>query len=694
MSFNDSEVINDIQNLLIHMNSMINVAGSSENTLEMLLYLAEMDPNFHKLELVKTIRKELRENLTSKVEQCVDDYLKQHQKHMRNENPLETITFKVAQDNTFLEFKNNLEFALEKGAHVLSKQAAKDSFSDLMIENELNAINTSSPAPSTETSLNSSLNQSGFLFLHPAQYVTIAESLQKKQNLDYVEESLNLLLSVTPGEPVYQENWPTMKSSLKECLQVNHDDIFQKTLRFHVRLLTSQIQIAVKEGYLNMLDAISGFWLSKKLVGRIASKKQSSIAITDDKLFHLVKILCSFMKELPMLWIRYPVNYIFEMVEGTMRILFDSKDEERMSILDILSIIDPKSTWIRSWTHSQFGRKKTFEVLKVNTMLLSHSFSYCVIYLERIHDYPIKMSKNLVQKELSEFYKFSHSLEVVMTVLKYNQGREFFPIYESFKEEHISINQFFSLLGKACYKPNQKMVIKTILRSLIMFCHLKESLCKLLCESGVVDVLIQVIQNLEEIKREKDMKIWFAHSVLSFFRSVNSTASGHEYLVTGRLLSKTTSKTQLTTAAQTPAQVILALTRTWLARRWISAQLKEMSVQLSCSLLRSPLGRHLFIGHKLFNSLVKFLQEAFNIKYNDLIATPVQITPDSRPFVLDYKHAKAFLETLITSHKGIVTLERNSVLLPVLETALPNLASRGEISCKLLNRLVCSEQGI
>ena len=693
MNLSKDDITPQIKDLLQHLTPMINMAGSSENTLEMLLYLAEMDPTFHKIELVKFIRQEIRSNLSNKIEGNIDKYLKEHEKKLKDENPLENLTRKITKDNSFLNFKAGLQLFLEQEVQKFSLKAEKNLFTDLLAENENEIQNSvSSPPTSTETSLNSSLNQSSFLFLHPAQYINIAESLQKKQNLEHVRDSLNLLLAVTPGEPVYQENWDSLKKGLKECLQVNHDEIFIKALRFHVRLLTSQVQIAIKEGYLNLLDAISSFWLSKKLMERVPSKNERSVTVEDDSLLMLMKLLSTFMKDLPLLWIRYPSNYTSEIIEATFNVYVNPRDDKKITFLDVISLVDPKANWFRAWTHNQFGRKRTFQVLKSNPIFLSHSVSYCIAYVQKTHDYPIKVATTSVQPELSGFYSFNHSLQIILTILKYSEGRELFPVNDHTNDDHISIKKMLQILAHVCDNSKQKMVTKSILINLFNFCHLKENLCTLVCDVGVVDILIQVVQRLEQTTKPKEFKVWFAKAILNFFISINSTASGHEFLITGKL-PKVTSKTYLTANIQTPAQIILALTRACLARRWIEWQIKELSVQLSSSLLRSPLGRHLFLSHPLFNSLVRSLQETFNIKYNDLISARVEASPDSRPFSLDYKHAKSFLETLIASHKGIITLEKNSVLMPVLETALPAIASRGEMSLKLLNRLVCSEQG-
>lgn len=689
--FEESKASAAIEDLFVHLNPMIHIAGSSENTLEMLLYLAEVDPNFHKLELVKEMRRTLRETLTTKIEKLVNSYLEENEGKMREENVIDNLSDKIFKDKTFIDLKSNFEYLIKETIDEMTVKAETNLFKDMFL-NDNDLMTKISPVSSNETSLNSSLNQSGFLFLNPAQYTTIAESLKKKHLYGNLHNSINLLLTVTPGEPVSQPLWPSIRKSLREFLQSDDNELFDKALQFHVRLLSSQIHGAVKEGFLNLVETLSGFWLSKKLIQRV-SYKNSNIIVEENKILIIMKILVHFLKEFPSVWIRYPAQYVTEIIDyffSIFSIHVTRKGEERMSFLDMLSLVDPKASWFHAWTHGEFGRKKVFDALKSKSSLLSSSLSFCFSYLAEERKLVAGQFNDSLSSTMLKFLKFNHCLSILFCIIKYSDGREMFPIYDHVRKDYFTIKKVLHVFVNALKLLKQNFASKVILKKFSNFCYSMENLCKLFCELGMVDFFIEILPLEEHTNKSIELKTWYFKLILEFFISINSTSIGHEYLLTGKL-SKSSSKIPLLINTQTPAQKIFTFTKSLIiSKHFLSAEVVKTSAMLSCYLLQTPFGRHIFLNHSLITDLMLYLQEEFNV--GDKKYLPKQICQTDLRAHFE-QHFEYVIEKLLLSHRGLLMMERNNVLPQVLNLVLPHLAMQGKISCELLNSIVSSQKG-
>ncbi|KAK8741124.1 hypothetical protein OTU49_002505, partial [Cherax quadricarinatus] len=217
-----------VKDLLAHMDPMIYLAGTADNTSEMLSYLADMDPAFHKLQLVKNLRKGIREELSKAIEGHVENYLEEQKGKMRSENPIDFLVERIESDDVFNDFVKNVRTNMENSVQYITNHFDDEIVTGMFANDEDENTYNVSPNDSNESSLNSSLNQSGLLFLHPAQYHNIAKSLQNKKEMETLSDSLNILLAVTPGEPVMQDCWPEIKKGLRECLLDDVPEIFDK----------------------------------------------------------------------------------------------------------------------------------------------------------------------------------------------------------------------------------------------------------------------------------------------------------------------------------------------------------------------------------------------------------------------------------------------------------------------------------
>nr|XP_027238865.1 protein broad-minded-like [Penaeus vannamei]XP_027238866.1 protein broad-minded-like [Penaeus vannamei] len=690
-----------VKDLLTHMDPMIYLAGTADNTSEMLSYLADMDPAFHKLELVKSLRKFMRENLSTNIEKYVDDYLQEQKGKMRSENPVDSLVERVTSSEEFPAIVTNIKENLETSVQDITNHFDDEIVTGIFAEEEDELAYNVSPNGSSESSLNSSLNQSGLLFLHPAQYHNIAKAFQIKRDLQGWTDSLNILIAVTPGEPVMQDCWPDIKRGLRECLFEDSEEVFEKSLKVHSKILTSQVHNAVKEAYLNLIEAVAGFYLSKRLISKIPLKEEPVDLKGCEKVLRIIKILVEFQRELPLLWIRYPERFIDDMVEATFSLLalnLGNKDSKHATVFDLYSIIDPQALWFRSWVHGQWGRNKTFSAMKSNSVVLLYSVSYCIQHLENELGDLEANTGNILNASIVQHLRFTFFLHFIMSVISFSDGRKLFPVNIPSKEELMTIQTIIQILVKAIDIKASKPVIMEISTRFQLFCAQDELKCWILCDSGVVESLLQEAGSLEALLCEKredigqmEIPTSFVQAFLSIMESILSTQMGQKYLLLGRKR-KPSSKSGLSSVTSSPAHEIMDFILCLLKSKNVSSNLKRLCICVCCSLISSPIGVHICIEHPLFENLIEYLQEK-----SDSISPqklPRGDAPrENEPLHLSIPQSLPLLTALLFTYKGVYLLESTGVLSLAVTQVLSEMARKGDVSTKVLSYICSSSKG-
>nr|XP_045581972.1 protein broad-minded-like [Procambarus clarkii] len=690
-----------VKDLLAHMDPMIYLAGTADNTSEMLLYLSDMDPAFHKLLLVKSLRKGMREELSAVIEGLVEDYLKEHKGKMRSENPVDFLLEKVVSEEKFNDFLKNVKLSLESSVQDITNHFDDEIVTGMFANYEETTY--ASPNNSNESSLNSSLNQSGLLFLHPAQYHNIAKCLQSRKDREACNDSLNILLAVTPCEPVMQDCWCDLKKGLRECLFDDTPEIFDKALKVHCKLLTSQVHNAVKEAYLNLLGAVAGFYMSKRFLSKIPLKGENINLNSCANIIRLLKILIDFQKELPLLWIRYPERFVDDMVEATFNLLglnLSIKDNKQMTVLDMYSVIDPQASWLRKWVHGQWGRSKTFSAMRSNSMVLLHSVSFCIKHLENVTEISQVDTREIISSSLVSHLRFVHSINVIMAVLEYSDGRKLFPVNVPSKEELVTMQGIIQTLIRAV-NCNISEIINIEVSSLLnKFCSHDEMKSWILCDAGVVELLLQEVSNFDNLpQQKKDLKgdlekmipSSYIKAVLVILDTILATHIGQKYILLGRKR-KSSSKSGLSGIISSPAHEVMNLVLHILRSKHASSDLKRISISVCCNLLASPIGMHMCAKHPLIESVIEHLKNKNKSVSTEKIS--LGIDPRTSELLhLSVPQSLPLLTTLLLSYKGFFLLESEGVLPLALTQVLPEMARKGTLNAKILASVCCSPQG-
>ncbi|CAL4122347.1 unnamed protein product, partial [Meganyctiphanes norvegica] len=699
----------EVKDLLTHMDPMIYLAGTADNTSEMLAYLADMDPAFHKLELVKSLRKSMRNELTRTIENYVAQYLDEQKGKMRSENPVDALVQKLTENEHYSEFVNKFEESLQSTVSDITKNFDDEIVTGMFSsEDDSDVMNRYSPNESCESSLNSSLNQSGFMFLHPAQYTSIAKTLSGHRKSDNLKDSLNILLVVTPGEPVMQDCWPEIRKGLRECLLEEDCEVFDKALKIHSKLLTSQNHSAVKEAFINLLEALAGFYMTRKLVSKIPLKGQNVDLSLCDKLLRILNVITEFQKELPLLWIRYPERFVDDMVESMFTLLalnVQNQNNHQMTAFDLLSLVDSNASWFRYWVHGQWGRNKVFNAMKSNPSILLHAVTICVEQFEAeipqilpSHSPgPLILKANVIKQ-----IKFSYCLSLLMTVISYSDGRKLFPINIPLKDELLTVQAFCQLMSNAIRADAPDAMISDVSSQMQKFCYLNEVCCGILCEAGVVESLLNEISStMQKLcgKRHRtsfdishnEIRQTYVCAVVGILDALLSTQSGQQYVLLGRRR-KPSSKTGITTATNTPARDVLDLSLLILLTEG-QTRLKEQTVHMTCRLLSTPIGIHMCYEHPLIQAVIHHLR----LTRKGSTVTPSLTLgldcPISSSFKLSILDCCAFVEALASSFRGLWMLESAGVLEQALGMLLPHLASKGKLTPAILSCICSSFQG-
>ncbi|XP_063889344.1 protein broad-minded-like [Scylla paramamosain] len=689
-----------VKDLLAHMDPMIYLAGTADNTSEMLMYLADMDPSFHKLHLVKSLRMGMRESLTSTIEEHVAHYLQEQKGKMHSENPVDFLVEKILDDSKYGDFVRNTKLSLENSIHNISENFDDEIVTGMFGNDDDDPTYSVSPNESNESSLNSSLNQSGLMFLHPAQYDNIAESLTGKRDYESRNDSLNILISVSPGEPVMQDGWPDIRKGLRDCLFEECDEIFDKSLKVHCRLLTSQVHNAVKEAYLNLLDAVAGFYFFKQHVAKIPVRGEKIHLKTCENLIRILKILIEFQNELPLIWIRYPERYVDDMVEATIRLLGlqpPSRDLQLMTVLDMYSVVDPDASWLKRWLHGQWGRTKTFAAMKSNSVVLLNSVSHCIKYLESCIPIPYsEASEDFLSAGFVAYLQFIHSINLILTVLSFLDGRKLFPVNVPSKDELVTVQGILQTLVKAVNNNISKLLTSKICDMLCRFCSQDEARCSVVCDAGIVEALLQGVSRFEEGQaKQEDSEIRgscsYIRAVLLLLDAITSTHLGQRYILLGRKR-KASSKSGLSGISSSLACEVLDLILLLMKSKRAGSDLKQLSISVCSSLLASPIGIHVCIDHPFIEGFLGHL------KARSRAGSQARFPQGDgcrtyEPLVLSVPQSLPLLTTLLLSFRGVFLLEGEGVLPLALSRVMPELVRKGGLTPRILAHICSSQQG-
>ena len=218
---------------------------------------------------------------------------------------------------------------------------------------------------SETSSLSSTWNPAGFVYLQPAQFAKLGERLNRFSPAEARIESLNTLLMTQLGDIVASAAWDdTIREGLRSSVLDANPTVSALALKIHSRLLSAGNAIppqAAKEAHASLVGAILGLYADKTRLHTIPTFAQGVLFKKKKIHWALIKahaLLAEVNALLPKFWLRYPEKYVREIVNGIMQLLsFQAPSRKMLSPVHLMALVDPKAKWILKWTHSEFGRK-------------------------------------------------------------------------------------------------------------------------------------------------------------------------------------------------------------------------------------------------------------------------------------------------------------------------------------------------
>ena len=613
--------VKQVKELLSRLSPMISMSGTSENTPDILMFLSDTDPNFHTLQLVRSMRSSARSQLGDTIKRLAEEYVNNKQKSNTEENPIVSVLNSLFQEENFLSYMENFQNNLMASCDYLHQNFNTEATS-VMLEYCLasNMMDgTGRPeSSSNSSSLNSSLNQSGFLFLTPLQYDSIAATLMNKQATEKWPDCLNQLLAVTPGEPVIQDSWKDIKKGLQNCLHIPFlrstsqftEEIFDKSLMVHSKLLGSQTQSGSTEANLNLLECVFEFWYSKKLI-KVVPKKSHVIELEQStSLFKIIRLLLQFQMELPQLWIRYPEHLTFMLVEKWMDFLADKcENKDYLSCCDLISLLDPDASWMKCWLHGRYSRSKVINVLARSPALLKYHLKVADHFIANASSYeesPTKVSDSgeSISESHLEQIKFLYSVNFLLELLKYRDGRQLFPNSLGKDDKKTTpeklLGQLLGFLDNDSYSTT--FIIRQILNE---FCCANDGVIELICKAGLPQLYVgNLLRNRHKMGRKSlTLQLSTLNSVIS------NSGRGLLHVLIGDADNGITS---LIPTAECDS--LLKLFARLIVEEHETSSSYTQAFSMCVSLLNHPVGQYLYAQHQTFRQAFTNLTNLYDKK--------------------------------------------------------------------------------
>ncbi|XP_033110986.1 protein broad-minded-like [Anneissia japonica] len=519
----DVDLLPSIRQLITKIEPAIQSADSLEAAEDTILHLEATDENFHRYEYVKYIRQHMDKVLGSLIEEQMEKHT--HKMHAKGseEDLVRAVTQHVVNDQTYSEMMQNL------------KQHTKDSVERLLLTfdedhsdcpmREAHSMRDSPKRCSFEfsegssSSFDSSFNQ-GFMFMNQGHFVTISENLEPLKALKTRQDAITKLCQIPPSDVLACDQWEHLRAGLTSALGDTDQCLEEKSLQFHAKMFSAKSHTISKEVYTSLVDY---------LCSQFPARKGKSMYLKDGldvnnpsikSLLRKFRLLNEFQIEVPSYWVRFPENFVEDILEKTVK-LIDINSHSLLGSMEIvcpvhfIALLDPKARWFKKWMHGHYSRTFVLKSLRDKPGLVENALRQCMEFIaksENLQD-PVNSITNTFDKQkigdtYSTFYSekdlkfvhFVHSLSLIGRILMYAGGRNLFPI--SSKYGPVSIQDLMVSLvtlltdssttrsSRSQDKLNPAILVTNTFK---MLCSAKEACHKCFCTNVFIGHLIKPV---------------------------------------------------------------------------------------------------------------------------------------------------------------------------------------------------------
>ncbi|KAL4234490.1 hypothetical protein ACF0H5_006135 [Mactra antiquata] len=451
------ELVQNLRHLVISFEPHIREAGSVENAEETLHHLEENDEHFHRYEFVKVLKKKIEEILGPHIE----DEIEKHGGRVENghETLVNKIIERIIKSKPYTDLTKKLKINVVEAVDELMKNFDAEfgvgSYGDSQFLKKDERLRPFGDFEETESSLGSSYNN-GSLFMNSEYIQQMSEKMSKTKDTKTRREAFQNLNTVRIDDVISSDNFPTVKKHILDALLDNDDQVVSLALKFVTRAFTTTSP-HTKDVYTLLTEhLICQFRNRKSSIPKVKngldiSRPEVRIILTAFRLMN------EFQQETTNYWIRYPEQYLEEILVSTLNLLSIHNigtvgTSHTLSPIHFVALIDTKAQWFIKWIHGNFSRSFLLELLERYRPFVENSVKHCLEFSAARKvpfDLMSDISESVSKAERRVYYTgaeleyayFIHSACVIGKLLCFTNGRSFFPLKLKDSDDPVSIKK-------------------------------------------------------------------------------------------------------------------------------------------------------------------------------------------------------------------------------------------------------------
>ncbi|BFZ12598.1 hypothetical protein BsWGS_15637 [Bradybaena similaris] len=453
------ELKRGLQELITSWESIVREAGSLEQVEDTLLHLEENDENFHKHDFIKALKHKLEESLSSLIDDELDKYSTSgHIDSDIHETLISQIINIITQSKPYADLKKKLGKNITEAVDTLIAN-----FDSEFGVGRVNAdVVFFDPR---KTPLVTDDEEDSVMLFNSDDLKGIADSLSKMKSPSTRREAMQKLNQIASSEIVQNKHWTTLREILLDVMADPDDQLSELSLKFVAKSFTCTSH-HTNQVYNLLMDFLCNQCNSKSFTMPSA---QNGLDCSDKSMIRLLKafrLMNEFQQEAPNYWVRFPLSYLGEIIERSLKLLTmqmtPHSPSTRLTPLHFIAVLDPKAQWFIKWMHCNYCRQELLDRLQQYRILIETSLKYCTDFssvCKSRHDGVHDVSESLFKASLTEvgmrqhysyseleYALFIHSLSFLGKLLYYEAGRSFFPFKLKDKQATVNISHILKAL--------------------------------------------------------------------------------------------------------------------------------------------------------------------------------------------------------------------------------------------------------
>ena len=423
-------------------------AGSLSAAEELLLNLEETDENFHRYDFVRLLRNRLERDLSPLVERLIEERGAQYD----GCGSIPVLSEEVQSSAEFAQLSQSVLSTVRSASNHLLQSFSDNDCSGSHIPSTSDKITKFSQRVSdsidNDSLFSSSIDCGDFVFIPAEAYAKLANDLRPGSSLEKRLSVLSTLNQIPHSDIVASENWSGIKEGLSQALGDEIDIIVEKSLKFHARMFATRTAHVTKEIYTSLSEHLIQYF-SDSMSHMVSI--DSGLDLGDKRNLQLLKkfrLLSQFQQELPSYWIRYPEKLVEEILDSTVKLLSvipeplsGDIEQNLMTPMHFLTLIDPLSIWFKKWMHGHYSRAELIKQIFKSKKIVEEACKSCLDFALHCKTelafsvYEETDDVNPDEDECAVYCRddilcayFVHSLSILGRLILYKEGRKLFPI--------------------------------------------------------------------------------------------------------------------------------------------------------------------------------------------------------------------------------------------------------------------------